>query len=227
MKKDIVSLRIALGIAVVAGLIIAARLLPVSAWIAALQTWVRGTGPSGYVLYALIYAIAGLFFSGLVLTLGAGALFGTFAGTLVVLAGATSAATIAFLLARTVLRSRIERMVASRRDFAAVDRAVTREGAKIVFLIRLAAIFPFLFVNYAFGLTGIKTGSYVLATLIGIIPTTVAFVYLGSAGAALATQTTTARIITITGAVIALVVSIWIARVASAEIRRAGVEKTS
>lgn len=226
MKKDIVSLRIALGIAAVGGLILAARLLPVSAWIAAMQAWVRSTGPSGYVLYALIYAIAGLFFSSLVLSLGAGALFGLFAGTLVVLVGATSTATIAFLLARTVLRSRIERMVASRRDFAAVDRAVTREGAKIVFLVRLAAIFPFLFVNYAFGLTGIKMSAYVPATLIGMIPTTIAFVYLGSAGAALATQTTTSRVVTIVGSVIALLVSIWIARVASAEIRRAGVEKT-
>ena len=227
MKKDIVSLRIALGIAVVAGLIIAARLVPVSAGIAALQTWVRGAGPSWYVVYALVYAIAGLFFSSLVLSLGAGALFGPFAGTLVVLAGATAAATIAFLLARTVLRARIERMVASRRDFAAVDRAVTREGAKIVFLVRLAAIFPFLFVNYAFGLTGIKTSAYVVATLIGMIPTTVAFVYLGSAGAALATQTATSRIVTLAGAVVALLVSIWIARLASAAIRRAGVEETS
>src|SRR5512144_1150986 len=104
MKSAQVPLRFAVAIAVAGGVMLAARLLPVAAWLGEVQSWVRGSGPSGYVLYALIYAIAGLFFSSLVLSLGAGALFGPFAGTLVVLAGATSAATIAFLLARTVLR---------------------------------------------------------------------------------------------------------------------------
>lgn len=227
MKKDVPYLQIAIGIAVITGAIAATRLLPVAAWLRDVQTYVRDAGPSGYILYVLVYAIAGLFFSGLVLTIGAGAIFGTIGGTLVVLAGATLTATIAFLLARTVLRSRIERLVVSRPKFAAVDRAVSREGAKIVFLVRLAAIFPFLFVNYAFGLTGIKSGAYIVATALGIVPGTVAFVYLGAAGAALATQNTTKTAFTIAGVIIAFAVSIWVARLASAAIRRAEEEGLS
>ena len=224
MKKDVPYLQIAIGIAVIAAAIVATRLLPVGAWLTGFQAYVREAGPIGYVAYILMYAVVGLFFSGLVLTIGAGAIFGAFGGTIVVLIGATLTATIAFLLARTVLRSRIEKLVASRPKFAAVDRAVAREGAKIVFLVRLAAVFPFLFVNYAFGLTGIKTGAYVLATALGIVPGTVAFVYLGAAGAALATQNATKTAFTVGGLVIALAVSIFVARIASAAVKRAAAE---
>ena len=224
MKKDVPYLQIAIGIAVIAAALVAARLLPVAVWLTDFQAYVRGAGAIGYVAYVVMYAIVGLFFSGLVLTIGAGAIFGAFAGTVVVLIGATLTATIAFLLARTVLRSRIEKLVASRPAFAAIDQAVSREGAKIVFLVRLAAVFPFLFVNYAFGLTGIKTGAYVLATVLGIVPGTVAFVYLGAAGAALATQNTTKTAFTIAGLVIAFAVSVFVARIASAAVKRAAAD---
>ena len=220
-------LKIAIGVAFVVAFVVMLRLLPIGTWLTEFQSYVRKAGPIGYVVYALVYAIVGLFFSGSVLTIGAGAIFGMVAGTIVVLVGATLTATIAFVLARTVLRSRVERLVASKPKFAAVDRAVAREGAKIVLLVRLAAVFPFLFVNYAFGLTGIKTGAYILATLLGIVPGTVAFVYLGAAGAALATQNATRTAFTIAGVVIAFAVSIFVARIASAAIKRAGVEDAS
>ena len=176
--------------------------------------YVRGLGAVGYIVYTLGYAIIGLFVPASVLTIGAGALFGVVGGTIVVMIGATLTATIAFLLARTILRKRVERMVAKNPKFAAVDRAIAREGSKIVVLVRLAAVFPFLFMNYAFGLTGIDTLRYVAATFIGILPGAIAFVYLGAAGAAAATASRTKTIITIIGAVIALGVSIYVGRIA-------------
>jgi uncharacterized membrane protein YdjX (TVP38/TMEM64 family) len=187
--------------------------------------YVSGLGAIGYVVYALGYAIIGLFVPASILTIGAGALFGVVGGSIVVLIGATLTATIAFLLARTVLRGRIEQMVARNPKFLAVDRAVAREGPKIVVLVRLAAVFPFLFVNYAFGLTGIRTIPYVVSTLIGILPGTVAFVYLGAAGAAAATQNKAKTIFTIIGVIIAFAVSIFVARIANRAIKRAGVDE--
>jgi uncharacterized membrane protein YdjX (TVP38/TMEM64 family) len=176
--------------------------------------YVRGLGALGYVVYTLGYAVIGLFVPASVLTVGAGALFGVVGGTIVVAIGATLAATIAFFLARTVLRKRIERWAANNRKFLAVDRAIAREGAKIVVLVRMAAVFPFLFVNYAFGLTGIRPVPYIVSTFIGILPGTIAFVYLGAAGAAVATQNRTKTIITIVGVVIAFAVSIFVGRIA-------------
>src|SRR5262249_35397362 len=148
----------------------------------------------GYIVYTLGYAVIGLFVPASVLTIGAGALFGIVGGSIVVAIGATLTATLAFLLARTGLRKRIERMVARNPKFAAIDRAIARDGAKIVVLVRLAAVFPFLFVNYAFGLTGIGTLRYIAATFIGILPGVIAFVYLGAAGAAAATASRTRMI---------------------------------
>ena len=176
--------------------------------------YVRGLGALGYIVYTLGYAVAGLVVPASVLTIGAGALFGFIGGSIVVAIGATLAATIAFFLARTVLRKRVERMVLRNPKFAAVDRAISREGAKIVVLVRLAAVFPFLFMNYAFGLTGIRPIPYIVATFIGILPGTIAFVSLGAAGAAAATATRTKTIFTIVGAVIALAVSIYVGRIA-------------
>src|SRR5437763_12813719 len=184
-------------------------------WLREFQSWVAGLGALGYVVYTLGYGIVGVFFPASILTLGAGALFGVVGGTIVVAVGATMAATIAFVLARTVLRRRVEAMAAKNPKFAAVDRAIAREGAKIVVLVRLSAVFPFLFVNYAFGLTGIGLVPYVVATFFGILPTAVAFVYLGAAGAAVATQHNARSIITLVGALIALGVSVYVGRLAA------------
>jgi uncharacterized membrane protein YdjX (TVP38/TMEM64 family) len=194
------------------------------------QGWVIGLGPLGWVLYALVYAVCCvLFVPASILTLGAGALYGLGTGTAVVLAGATLGATLSFLLAKSVLRKKIERMTAGNARFQALDRAIGKEGAKIVFLVRLAPVFPFTYINYAFGLTGVKTLPYVVASFFGMIPGTFAYVYLGSAaaGAASGETDTTKKIVQIAGAFIALVVTIFVARVATRAIRSAGVAEES
>lgn len=195
------------------------------------QGWVIGLGPLGWVLYALVYAVCCvLFVPASILTLGAGALYGLGTGTAVVLAGATLGATLSFLLAKSVLRKKIERMTVGNAKFQALDRAIGKEGAKIVFLVRLAPVFPFTYINYAFGLTGVKTLPYVVASFFGMIPGTFAYVYLGSAaaGAASGEADTTKKIVQIAGALVALVVTIFVARVATKAIGSAGIaEKNS
>src|SRR5437764_3447187 len=196
-------------------------------WLREFQAWVAHLGALGYVVYTLGYGVIGVFFPASILTLGAGALFGVVGGTIVVVFGATIAATLAFLLARTILRKRVEAMAAKNPKFRAVDRAIAREGAKIVVLVRLSAVFPFLFVNYAFGLTGIGLVPYVIATFLGILPAPIAFVWLGAAGAAVATQQSARSLITLIGAIVALGVSIYVGRIAARAIKRAGVDDES
>jgi uncharacterized membrane protein YdjX (TVP38/TMEM64 family) len=168
-----------------------------------------------------------LFVPASVLTLGAGAIYGLGTGTAVVLVGATLGATLSFLLAKTVLRKKVEGMTAGNAKFQALDKAIAKEGAKIVFLVRLAPIFPFTYINYAFGLTGVRTLPYVLASFFGMMPGTFAYVYLGSAaaGAASGEANSTKKIVQIVGAVIALVVTIFVARVATKAIKDAGVDE--
>jgi uncharacterized membrane protein YdjX (TVP38/TMEM64 family) len=194
------------------------------------QGWVVSLGPAGWVLYALAYAACCvLFVPASILTLGAGALYGLGTGTAIVLAGATLGATLSFLLAKTVLRKRIEKMTAGNPRFAALDKAIAKEGAKIVFLVRLSPVFPFTYINYAFGLTGVRTAPYVLASFVGMIPGTFAYVYLGAAAATAASgqMDATRKALQIGGAVAALLVAIFVARVASKAIRGAGVDSAT
>jgi len=217
---------VVIGLIVIAA-IVALKFLPVAPWLKSFQAYVKHAGPLGYVLYALGYAVIALLFPGSILTIGAGAIFGIVGGTIVVLIGATLTASIAFILARTVLRDRIERITAKNPKFRAVDKAIANEGTKIVLLVRLAAVFPFTVVNYAFGLTGIRFVPYVAATAIGILPGTIAFVYIGAAAASVATQNRTKLTFTIVGLVIAIAVSFFVARVAHNAIKRAGVDDPS
>ncbi|MFP5246421.1 MAG: TVP38/TMEM64 family protein, partial [Thermoanaerobaculia bacterium] len=137
---------------------------------------------------------------------------------------ATLGATAAFLLARTVLRPRVETMTANNAKFRALDRAITREGTKIMWLVRISGFPPFTWVNYAFGLTGVHLRDFIITTLFGIIPGTLAFTYAGAAGAAALTGEGN-RVSLIVTAVGAVIVSVFIARIATRAIRRAGVDE--
>jgi uncharacterized membrane protein YdjX (TVP38/TMEM64 family) len=219
--------KIAAALLVIAALIVAFRVLPVAEWLRTFQAYVRGLGALGYIVYIVVYAICVVaFVPASILTLGAGAIFGFAGGTIVVVIGATIGATLAFLLARTVMRKRIEEMTAGNAKFRALDRAIAAEGTRIVFLVRLAIVFPFTYLNYAFGLTAIPLWRFVAATFVGILPATAAFVFAGSAATRAATTTTTevTRIAYIAGGVIAILVSIFIGRIATKAIKRAGVE---
>ncbi len=215
-------------VAVVAVLLVAfvllVRALPVADWLEQFKGWVQGVGPIGYVLYVLVYiACCVLLVPALALTLGAGAIFGFAGGAIVNLIGATLGASAAFLLARTVLRHRVERMTAGSAKFAALDRAITREGTKIMWLVRVSGFPPFTWVNYAFGLTGIHITPFLVTTFFGIIPGTIAFTYAGAAGAA-ALSGNGNRVLLIVTAAGAILVSALVARIATQAIRRAGVE---
>ena len=212
------------AIVALAAIVLVFRLLPIAAWLTSFQAWVRHLGALGYVVYALMYAVcvAALVPASL-LTIGAGAIFGIVGGTIVVVVGATLGAMLAFFLARTVLRKKVERMIARRPKLAAVDKAVAKEGTKLMLLCRISGFPPFVFANYAFGLTGVGALAYFLTTFFGIIPGCFAYTYAGHAGAAVATGSGNRIALIVTAAGIVLV-SAYVARIATRAIRRAGVD---
>jgi uncharacterized membrane protein YdjX (TVP38/TMEM64 family) len=217
-------IRIVLAALLVIAFLVAMRLLPLGEWMASFQAWVRAAGPIGYVAYVLAYVVSCVFLvPALALTLGAGAVFGFATGSVVVVIGATLGATAAFVLARTVLRARVEKMTANNAKFRALDRAITAEGTKILWLVRLSGFPPFTWVNYAFGLTGVALVPYVLITFFGIIPGTLAFTYAGAAGAAALTGSGN-RIALLVTAAGAVVVAVFVGRIALRAIRKAGLE---
>lgn len=223
------NVRIVLAVVAAIALVAAARALPFGGWLGAFQAWAQGRGFLGMVVFALVYAAAVVaFVPASILTLGAGAVYGLWPGALVVLAGASLGAVLSFLLARTSFRARVASWAADNPRFRALDGAVAREGGRIVFLVRLSPIFPFTYVNYVFGLTGVGVLPYSVATVVGMIPGTIAYVYLGSAAATAASGTASATrtALQVVGAVAAVLVTVWAARLAKRAIRDAGVAGT-
>lgn len=167
---------------ILAGLLIAGLVfLPVNQWALRLVEWVHGAGALGVLVYALSYVLATLFLlPGSILTLGAGFAYGPVWGTLLVSPISVLAATLAFVLGRTLARNWVSRRMERYPHFAAINRAIGASGFKIVFLLRLSPIFPFNLLNYALGLTRVRLSDYVIASFLGMLPGTFFYVYLGS-----------------------------------------------
>jgi uncharacterized membrane protein YdjX (TVP38/TMEM64 family) len=179
--------RLLIGGGVLVALLAASFLLPTRDILTAVLEWTQSLGVWGPVLLAAIYIVACvLFIPGSLLTLGAGALFGLWWGYLSVTVGSVAGASAAFIIGRTIGRGWIEQKVASNRKFRAIDDAVGREGFKIVLLTRLSPVFPFNLLNYAYGVTRVSFRDYFLASLLGMIPGTLMYVYFGSAAKGLA-----------------------------------------
>jgi pyruvate/2-oxoglutarate dehydrogenase complex dihydrolipoamide dehydrogenase (E3) component/uncharacterized membrane protein YdjX (TVP38/TMEM64 family) len=165
------------------GVIIAGILfLPVRQWFMHFETYVQSLGAVGPIVVVLVYVLCTvLFIPGSAITIGAGTLFGLKTGLMVVVAGANLGALASFLLARTFLRERVANWAAANPKFRSLDQAIGKQGFKMVLLTRLSPVFPFVLLNYFLGLTAVRTGAYALANLIGMLPATVLFVYIGAA----------------------------------------------
>lgn len=170
------------------GLFASWRLLPAREWLESFSVWVASLGVLGGVLYALVYVAAALLFvPGIVLTIGAGVLFGLGWGMVIVSLASTTAAALAFLIARHVARRRVERLVMRDARFGAIDSAIAEKGWTIVALLRLSPLVPFSLSNYLYGLTSVPFLPYAAASWAGMLPGTLLYVYLGSAGRTLGT----------------------------------------
>lgn len=115
---------------------------------------------------------------GLVMTLTGGLLFGWIIGATATVIGATIGATIIFLVARTSLG---ETLAARAGPWIAKLREGFQQNAMSYLLfLRLVPAFPFFVVNIVPALLGVPLRTYVLGTLLGIIPGTTAFSVLGA-----------------------------------------------
>lgn len=145
------------------------------------------------VVFILIYiAMSALALPGpLVLSLAAGAVFGVVMGTVCVTIAATAGASLAFLAARYLFRDAIMRRFGPRLD--AVNAQLKHEGFRQLLFLRLVPIFPFTLINLAAAITDMSFRTFVLATMLGIIPA--GFVYC-NAGAGLVAVTGIGDILT-------------------------------
>ena len=136
--------------------------------------------PLGGVLFIPLYALwVTLLLPGVWASMLAGALYGTWWGSVLVFVGACLGAEATFLLGRHWLRDWAQKRLASIPKLQAVERGVSREGLKLVLLTRLSPAFPFSLLNLAYGLSDVSLRDYSLG-LLGILPGTVLFCALGA-----------------------------------------------
>src|SRR5258705_12750044 len=149
--------RLAVLIVIVIALFLAMRFLPVQQGLRSFSDWVAQMGVAGILIFIVVYAVATVLMApGSILTIGAGFAFGLWKGFLAVSAGATLGASLAFLVARSIARDRIEAMAKGNDRFQRIDNAISEQGAKIIFLLRLSPVIPFSLSNYFYGLTAVK-----------------------------------------------------------------------
>lgn len=159
-------------------------------WITGIVSQLSTLGPSGPVLFVLLYIVASLTMApAFILTFAAGAVWGLWWGSLYVYIGAVLGASAVHFLAGRLVRTRVTQWLDREPRVAAVRRAVAGQGVWIMFLLRLSPLIPFVQLNYALVLSGVRYRDYVLAT-IGMWPTIIMYVYYGKVAgdvAALAT----------------------------------------
>jgi uncharacterized membrane protein YdjX (TVP38/TMEM64 family) len=152
----------------------------------AVVSTVESMGPTGALYFGLVYTVAEILaIPAFPLTASAGYLFGTVQGTTVVLTSASIAAAVSFVIGRTILRSYVETLLEEYPDFQKIDKAIGREGFKLMLLLRLSPVFPFALSNYLYGASSVRFWPYFWGTMIGFTPGTIAYVYSGEVGKAL------------------------------------------
>lgn len=142
-----------------------------------LENWVAVHPILAALIFAGIYAVivACSIPVGAPMTLAGGFLFGVWEGGGLVVIAATIGATVIFLAAKTALADLIRARIGGR--IRAMEDGFRKNAFSYLLVLRLVPIFPFFLVNLAAGLLGVRLSTYVLATLIGIVPGT--FVYAG------------------------------------------------
>ncbi len=158
-------------------LLVAARFSGLGGRLGELRTWIVSLGAWGPVVFVVLYAAATVAaVPGSLLSVAAGAMFGSLEGVVVVSIAATLGATGAFMAARWLARDAVRRWLATNEKFRRLDELTERHGAVIVAITRLVPLFPFNLLNYGFGLTRVRLFTYVGWSALCMLPGTVLYV---------------------------------------------------
>lgn len=149
-----------------------------------LQGYFREVGPWASLVYVVAYALRPIIlFPTSIMTPLAALLFGPVLGWIYAYIGETFSATIAFFIAKYFRGSFIKSSQTSHGFLAFLEKyqaKLEERGFETVLFLRLVPLFPFDFVNYACGLSRIPYRTYIVATMVGILPGLTAYIFLGS-----------------------------------------------
>ncbi|MFO7994484.1 MAG: VTT domain-containing protein [Marinobacter sp.] len=146
----------------------------------ALSAWLNGQGMWGPVLLFLMMVLAVVVgpIPTLPVSAASGLAFGVLTGTLLAATGALAGAMIAFSIARILGREALKSKLSENPVFAS-------DGSQkllfwMVLLTRLIPLFSFALISYAAGVTAIHGWRFALASMLGMLPMTFVFAGLGN-----------------------------------------------
>lgn len=144
-----------------------------------IRDFILSVGWWGPVIFFIVYTIGPfVFFPTSVLSLGAGLAFGVWPGVLYIIIGATGAASTGYVMARLFGRSvlKMDSFSWSEKLFHQMEK----RGFLYIFVLRLIPIVSFDLLSYAGGIARVRFSSFILATVLGMIPGTFAYSFLGA-----------------------------------------------
>jgi uncharacterized membrane protein YdjX (TVP38/TMEM64 family) len=161
--------------------------LPVGLGLEALRDFIASSGNWGAAIFVLVYIVCTiLLIPGSALTLAAGVLFEPLLGLGLIILGSNIGAFLAWILARTLLQKRVQNWANAKPKLSQLSQSISENGLKVVLLLRLSPLFPFTLLNYFLGLTNVPVWQILFGNFVGMLPGTVAFVYLGTLPSAVA-----------------------------------------
>lgn len=144
-----------------------------------LRKWILSFGLWAPLIYIIIYTVRPLiFFPASVLSIAGGLVFGAWLGTLYTIIGATSGALLSFYVAKTLGKKLVKKEWSGKA--AKIQQQMETNGFLYVLLFRLIPVINFDLISYLAAFAKVRFIPFALATLIGIIPGTFAYNFLGS-----------------------------------------------
>lgn len=129
-----------------------------------------------FAIYVLVTGLSLPFAA--VMTIVGGAIFGLPVGVLIISFASSIGATLAFLVARTLLRDWVQQRFAP--QLRLINEGIRRDGSFYLFGIRMVPLFPFVIVNLAMALTPMRTLHFYVSSQLGMLAGTVAYVFAGT-----------------------------------------------
>jgi len=145
--------------------------------------WVQGIGWIGPFVVTGVYIImAILLLPSSLISIGIGFAFTWWVAAVTVIVASNIGANLVFWISRLFLRQFVEnKLLTNYSIFATFDKIIAANGWKIVILVRLSPIFPYTVLNYALGVSKVVWYQFSVATLFGMIPGTIIYIWIGIA----------------------------------------------
>ena len=128
------------------------------------------------VIYAVVVAFS--LPGGAIMTIAGGFLFGTALGTAWVVLSATLGATILFVIAKTSLGNPLRAKAGP--WLKKMENGFQENGLSYLLVLRLIPLFPFFVVNLVPAFLGVHLRTYVIGTLVGIVPGSFVYATVGA-----------------------------------------------